>query len=200
MPPNTSIGDYCGMLRNLLAERFHFAFHWVKQPRVAYELTVLPGGPKFGRFAPDPEGKTELSLGDSDKSGYPLLPAGRATAVLVNNKPNGDVFVSFRNTLAELTRSLGWDITRANGSRDARNPHYSRVIDKTGLTGVFDFRYSFRAPMLANDPESPGASVPTETGSIFDSIQKLGLKLTKTNDALVDVMIVDHVDRTPTEN
>jgi uncharacterized protein (TIGR03435 family) len=37
--------------------------------------------------------------------------------------------------------------------------------------------------------------------NIFSAVQQqLGLKLTKVADVQVDVMIIDHIDQTPTEN
>ena len=52
MPASTTQEEFCGMLRNLMAERFHLTFHFEKQPRPGYELTVMPGGPKFKEFVP----------------------------------------------------------------------------------------------------------------------------------------------------
>ena len=53
MPASTTQEQFCGMVRNLLRDRFHFAFHFEKQSRPGYELTVLPGGPKFKQYVPD---------------------------------------------------------------------------------------------------------------------------------------------------
>jgi uncharacterized protein (TIGR03435 family) len=52
MPASTAADEFCGMLRNLLTERLHLTFHYEKQLRPGYELTVLRGGPKFREFVP----------------------------------------------------------------------------------------------------------------------------------------------------
>ena len=73
------------------------------------------------------------------------------------------------------------------------------VIDMTGLSGRFDFtlRYETRgstglAPMLYG---SDGAIGPT----LFDAVQEIGLKL-EPRKAPVAVLVVDQVNKTPTEN
>ncbi len=76
-----------------------------------------------------------------------------------------------------------------------------RVVDKTGLTGKYDFKMNlgidggFRRPGLppltADDPRGP---------DIFSALDKdLGLKLQKVQIA-IDVLVIDHLDRIPTGN
>jgi uncharacterized protein (TIGR03435 family) len=71
-------------------------------------------------------------------------------------------------------------------SRPAGGP----IIDKTGVHGKYDINLSY-AP--ANDPTS---SLP----SLFTALQEqLGLKL-ESQKVPVEYLVIDHVDRTPTEN
>jgi uncharacterized protein (TIGR03435 family) len=64
------------------------------------------------------------------------------------------------------------------------------VVDKTGLTGTYDFTLSY-AP--ANDPNS---SLP----DFFTALhEQLGLKL-ESQKVPVDFLVIDHVDKIPTEN
>jgi len=71
-------------------------------------------------------------------------------------------------------------------SRPAGQP----VVDKTGLTGTYDFKLSYAS---ANDPNS---SLP----DFFTALQEqLGLKLVPQK-VLVDILVIDHVDKIPTEN
>lgn len=66
------------------------------------------------------------------------------------------------------------------------------VIDKTGLTGSYDIKLSY-APL--NDPNAT-----SNNPDIFTAIQdQLGLKLVPAK-VPVDYLVIDHVDRTPTEN
>lgn len=64
------------------------------------------------------------------------------------------------------------------------------VADKTGLSGSYDIKLDFSSNTSADD------GLP----SIFTAIQKtLGLKLEPQN-IPVEFLVIDHVDRTPTEN
>jgi len=64
------------------------------------------------------------------------------------------------------------------------------VVDKTGLIGIYDFTLSY-AP--ANDPNS-------DLPDFFTALQEqLGLKLEPAK-VPVDYLVIDHVDRVPTEN
>jgi len=64
------------------------------------------------------------------------------------------------------------------------------VVNKTGLTGNYDFKLSYAA---ANDPSS---SLP----DFFTALQEqLGLKL-ESQKVPVDFLVIDHFDKIPTEN
>jgi len=72
-------------------------------------------------------------------------------------------------------------------------------LDKTGLSGTFDFTLEF-TPQI-NGPLPPGANFqPDPTGPTFLQALKeqLGLQL-DSKTGLVDVIVVDHVDH-PSEN
>jgi uncharacterized protein (TIGR03435 family) len=69
------------------------------------------------------------------------------------------------------------------------------VIDKTGLTGRYDYHLEYQVTM-------PGQPPPNEFGGppIAEALEKqLGLHLEKTK-VPVEMLIVDHIERTPTEN
>ncbi len=74
------------------------------------------------------------------------------------------------------------------------------VVDKTGLTGNYDFKLTW-TPAEARAPADPSAAAPdADSGpSIFSAIEEqLGLKLVSAKGP-VDVIVVDHVER-PSEN
>jgi uncharacterized protein (TIGR03435 family) len=65
------------------------------------------------------------------------------------------------------------------------------VTDKTGLTGVYDFTFEFT-------PETGGPS--NEIGQdIGAGVQQLGLRLV-TMKGKIDMVVVDKMERVPTEN
>ncbi len=77
-----------------------------------------------------------------------------------------------------IGRSIPWSIDRP-------------VIDATGLTGMYDFELGFGGSSA--DPDDPSAK------SVRDVVEALGLKLEPTKHAF-DYVIIDHLERVPTEN
>jgi uncharacterized protein (TIGR03435 family) len=216
MPAATTQAEFCGMLRNLMADRFHLTFHYEKQLRPGYELTVMPGGPKFKEFVPDPATPGEgperprdangFPIGlRSDAAGFPILSPNQPTAQASNTSRTGATEESFRNSMAAYAGRLAFLINQANGITGPDVP-LPRVVDKTGLGGIYDIRIEFAGiPFVIAAPDgapAPAASDPVDAGpNIFKAVQQqLGLKLTKVADVQVDVMIIDHIDPTPTEN
>lgn len=88
------------------------------------------------------------------------------------------------------------------------NAPQPRVTDNTGFMGIYDIRLEYQgAPVnmpAAAAPPQDGAAVaqtPDSGPNIFNALQQqLGLKLQKIRDVPVEVLIVDHVDQTPTDN
>jgi uncharacterized protein (TIGR03435 family) len=102
------------------------------------------------------------------------------THLLWNPGPHGGSTSTFVNqTIADLDDFLMWAV------KDRQ------VVDRTGLTGRYDFALTF-----AVDPLAPEAGTAPD---IFHAVQEqLGLKLESTK-APVDVIVIDHVEP-PTEN
>jgi len=102
-----------------------------------------------------------------------------------------DLGGAIRNSRAQLGTITGQN-TYAPG----------RIVDKTGLTGKYDFRLEYAGgggigALLS--PSSSDASEPTGGPSLIEAMEKqLGLKLTKTTGHL-DVLVIDHAEKTPTE-
>jgi uncharacterized protein (TIGR03435 family) len=91
------------------------------------------------------------------------------------------------------------------------------VVDRTGLTGKYEIGFDVpsqnvrravmmpmpgkipRAP-LPPDPGPGGVAAPDPTGgSMFQSVQSLGLRLEK-DKAVIETIVVEHIEKTPTEN
>jgi uncharacterized protein (TIGR03435 family) len=84
---------------------------------------------------------------------------------------------------------------------NALRPYVGReVVDRTGLTGEFDFDLSFSAPPTTGPVETGVPVAPLDdVTSIFTALQEqLGLKLESTRGP-VELMIIDSAER-PTEN
>jgi uncharacterized protein (TIGR03435 family) len=205
LPPNTTREQSLLMLRNLLAERFHLRLHHETRTRPAYELVVAAGGPKLKEWTPltvAPAGKPTV-----DGKGFLRLPPGAPVGFIMGA---GSIRMSYRQTMAMFCHSLGNDINISKGV-PLGSPQ-PRVIDKTGLTGTYEFTLEFagsiRSPgadlsaPAGGEPGAPLTSDPAESApDLFTALEKqLGLKLVKVRDAPVDMLIVDSADKVPTEN
>lgn len=77
------------------------------------------------------------------------------------------------------------------------------VEDATGLAGAWDFMLSFSPAYLfsigASGPSNPRATDPNGAVSLFDAINKLGLKL-EMRKRMIPVVVIDHIEEKPSDN
>jgi uncharacterized protein (TIGR03435 family) len=204
------------MLQNLLAERFKLVMHKEKKQLPIYALIVGKGGPKLKESAvtapadagepkdPPPMPPGPPAMG---KDGFPKPPAGARGMMMMFN---GNRFRMQANqaTIAQLADMLSNQLGRP-------------VIDETGLKAQYDVTLEFSPegltmmkgmPMPMGPPPPGGAAGggpdggrdgghEAESGpTIFSAIQEqLGLKL-ESRKGPVDLIVVDSVEKTPTEN
>ena len=87
------------------------------------------------------------------------------------------------------------------------------MVDRTELNGKYTFILEYDCPACAPlapklpvgpDGDSSPADAPSDSGGfpdIFAAVQKqLGLRLVKTADFAMNVIVVETLDKTPTEN
>jgi uncharacterized protein (TIGR03435 family) len=81
------------------------------------------------------------------------------------------------------------------------------VIDMTDLKGRYDFTLDVgledilalgRAAGMSIPIQAPPASAPG-TSAVFTAVQQYGLKL-EPRKAPIEMLVIDHVEKTPTEN
>ena len=216
MPPDTTKEQFEKMLQNLLVERFHLVFHHETRNSPGYELVVDKGGPKFKEVAPTKDASPEqtpnigatLNL-PSSADGFPNLPGPRT----ISQTRGGLARTKYQErTMAEFVSNLGFLIGSSQGKSVLDGYLQPHVIDKTGLTGKYTFILEFYNAAFANLSAQlaaekgialpPAAGDPDDGGpTIFTAIQKqLGLRLNKTADVPVDVIVVENVDKVPTPN
>jgi uncharacterized protein (TIGR03435 family) len=194
IPPGTTKEQYQKMFQNLLTERFHLVLHHETRVLPVYELVVAKDGPKFKESvpnesapapggdppAPRPPGKPEM-----DKDGFPVLPPGVPGFTASHGPGALSHWTAQQQPISVLARSL-------SAQTAADRP----VIDKTGLTGKYDFHlaYDMHLPGMTPGPDDAPGMI------LFDAVQKqLGLKLVDAK-APFDFVIIDRGDKTPTEN
>jgi uncharacterized protein (TIGR03435 family) len=162
------------MLQTLLAERFKLVAHSESKELPVYELVVAKNGPKLRTATP----------GDT----YPDGIKG------TNGKGlGGDLMVGFG--MGKVV-AQGVDIASfAHGlERFLKRP----VVDKTGLTGRYDFTVHYARDVTQAHPPTDGAVDGVQDSgepSLFTALQEqLGLKLDAKKDPLA-VIVIDRVER-----
>ena len=181
VPEGATKETFRAMLQNLLAERFKLAVHREKTEMAVYELTVAKNGPRFKESVPKEEPTEESLPGPlkTDSEGYPILRPGMVMAM---NRGHG--------RLRSQNQSMAWLAGMLGGPLGGRP-----VVNATGLKGNYDY-------VLSWGIEERGADGTMEmTGpDLMTAVQsQLGLRLSEKK-AQVEVLVVDHVEKAPTEN
>jgi len=180
VPEGTTREQLLLMLQRLLK----LAVHHEQKEMQAYELTVGKSGPKLRESAdepasaPDPSARPESPKAALDKDGFPATPPGNAPFMrMMNGRARWRLA---KTSMDEFAKSLA-------------GPVGGPVSDATGLEGKYDFTVSWVS--------APAGVIPDDAGpTIFGAIQEqLGLKLTPKK-VMVDMLVVDHMEKAPTEN
>jgi uncharacterized protein (TIGR03435 family) len=167
------------MLQTLLAGRFKLQVHREKKEFPGLALVVAGGGPKLKK---------------SDESPVAGTSAGRGrTGFRLSTGPAGGRIIAPRATMAMLASTISALLGRP-------------VVDETHLSGSYDLDLEYgledramQPPMTPGPDAGPAESAAEPRASIFSSIQKLGLKL-EARKVPLEVIMVDHAEKTPTEN
>jgi len=203
------------MLQNLLAERFKLVMHRDTKDQAVYALVIGKGGKAGLKIkeaemaaaapdgaAPNPAVTGSSSVTVSQGKGGATVSDGTGKQQRMIPSPDGKSmrFEITGATLAELAEGL---------SPMADHP----IVDMTGLTGKYqvtleismqDIMNAARAagaavPPAAVDPNKPAEGASDPGGSIFTSLQALGLKLEARKTPMA-MIVVDSIEKMPTEN
>jgi uncharacterized protein (TIGR03435 family) len=168
------------MLRTMLIDRFKIKFHTEDQPISVYALTAQKRDPRLKQADPASRSTCKRSVA-ANPSGLPL-----ATLTCQNT------------TLAQLAEKL-----------PAMAPAYvdHPALDSSGLDGGWDFalswtpRANFDGAQRGQAPNqgAPGASDPNGGLSLFEGVQRLGLKL-ELQKHPYPVLVIDHMEQKPSDN
>jgi uncharacterized protein (TIGR03435 family) len=203
LPPDTSKERFNRMLINLLKERFNLSVH--KEPRefLGYRLVVARSGSKLTPWSATPTSAPGAALDSGrkqEKSAFPTLPPGDGPN-MVGSRRNGVNRVAARMTTTEgLAGFLEHEVGRP-------------VVDRTGLTGSYDFRLEFSTEGLggvmyvaiagaAAARQAEGLPpLPDDGGpTLFVALERqLGLQLESSKVSL-EVIVVDQANKVPTAN
>jgi uncharacterized protein (TIGR03435 family) len=169
------------MLVPMLAERFNLKFHHETRELPIYALAVAKGGPKLTRG--EPGGPSGPKPSDRHKAGD--LSKEHHWIYTIPGRIDGDSVPMY--ILADRLTQL--------------NAVGRPVVDKTGITGNYNFTLRWTAdnlpfPILhdANSLDAATAKDENIPSSLFTAIQEqLGLKLEPQKDRS-DVIVIDHID------
>jgi uncharacterized protein (TIGR03435 family) len=183
------------MWQNLLKERFGMVLHHESKDFQVDELTIPKGGSKLKETSdPNIEPFTPAAGPPKpDKNGFPQL-NGSGAIISIFPGANGA-------TATMRARGLPSSEIAIRLANSLRRP----VIDKTGLTGKYDFVLEFTPdlsgiPLPAGFTTNDGNNATDPGTNIASAVEKqLGLKLTSTKGKL-DVIVVDRAEKVPTEN
>jgi uncharacterized protein (TIGR03435 family) len=183
-----SAGPIQQMMQSLLAERFKLVAHRETKEQQIYTLVLARSDGRLGKqIQPATTDCAALAAARGRGTGpagppQPPPPGGRPECGLMMGPAS---FEAGSTTLTELARLLSQRVNRV-------------VVDKTGLTGRYDFNVEFTpdqmppqgaqlngAPFPAIDPNGP---------SIFTALQEqLGLKL-ESGRGPVEMLVIDSVE------
>jgi uncharacterized protein (TIGR03435 family) len=178
------------MEQNLLAERFKLAAHFVNKEMQIYEMTVGAGGVKFKEWADLPPLADGPTPGDRVRSG---------TLKAADLRPLPDSPVEWQSIDGRHSRrgKHSMEFLAAYLSGQLERP----VLDATGLTGEYDITLDFvmeprRVNLPGVAPEVSLAAGPTLVKAVET---QLGLRM-ESKKGMIDVLVIDHVEKVPTEN
>lgn len=173
-------------MRTLLAQRFKLAVHWETQELPVYELVVARPdrklGPNIHPAAVDCAAMSAASAAAA-KEGRVINP-NPPDRVACGMRNNAGRFQFGGNPMSLFATGLANQVART-------------VVDRTGLTGNWDFEFTF-TPERFRQVRSTGVDAPAvdpDGPSLFTAIQEqLGLKLESTKGP-VKVLVIDHVEQ-----
>jgi uncharacterized protein (TIGR03435 family) len=157
------------MLQGLLAERFQLKTHWETRTGLAYNLVVAKGGAKLEPAKHEPLSPEDLKF-LAGKSMPRLYQRG--------DSRTGFDFVAHGCSMSDLEEDLAGQFGHP-------------LVDKTGLTGTYDFVLHYHGTLLSDRSADDLDPIPTLDVAIQ---QQLGLKLEPTK-APVRMLVIDHIEK-----
>jgi uncharacterized protein (TIGR03435 family) len=202
LPEGATKEQFRQMMQNMLIERFALKFHREQKEMQGYELLVGKNGPKFKESEPekpkDPNAEAPPAPGfvgrpALGKDGFPEMPPGVPGTIMMNNRARQQwVRVDMQSLAASLSYQAG-----------------KPVNDATGLKGKYDVALFWATSNGPPPPPPPsgGGSVDIITPAsdvsgptLFTALQEqLGLRL-EAKKVTIEILVVDHVEKLPTEN
>lgn len=211
------------MMQALLADRFKLVIHHDTKDMSVLALEVGKNGIKMVPSPPDPPPTEQpddkdakvVDTGSGQVKVKTTGKIGEGGTTQISGGPGGNVKVSFDNGMLHMQSSkMSMDLLTQQLTGFIGEP----VIDHTDLKGTYVVAVDISMEDLQAIAKSSGivfagagpaagqsnsSAVPTASdpsgNSVYASIEKLGLKLNKEK-LPVEMIVVDHLEKVPTEN
>jgi uncharacterized protein (TIGR03435 family) len=178
MPAGALTDQIPEMLQSLLVDRFKLETRWETKEMNVYALLVGPDGPKLKPSELVPDSKAQMAVGVDGKPRQLVSWGGSMSGVM----------------LMAPAASLGTWVALL--SRFTAKP----VLDLTGLDGLYNFNMKL-APEVDNGmglaPSAPRAD--DSAPNLADALKQFGLRV-ESRKMPVQILVVTHMDKVPTEN
>lgn len=213
LPPNTTREQARLMLQKLLADRFKLTVHHESREHGVYALVVAKGGPKLTESDPNDTSGLAPMMMPGREGGQMRVPApppppgggrGGPAGGPGRGPGRGGMMMSRPGHLQ--AKKIGIDGLANFLSNLAGKP----VLDQTGLKGIYDFTLDYAVDsidggrMMMGGGEGRGEAHPAAASDpapdLFSAVQQqLGLRMEQKKLPL-DNIVVDHIEKVPTEN
>jgi uncharacterized protein (TIGR03435 family) len=178
------------VFRKMLVDRFKFTYHFADVEQPVYNLVVDKGGLKIKEAKPGEASPYNFKTSDGSLNPDGTRVAYTGAGVTVRPAPDGNMMWVFQQSHFS---SFAKDFLSTQTGR--------HVIDKTGLTGPYNFALIFMPEqrVINAAPDSDESAAEPSRASIFTALQEqLGLKLESAKGP-VSHLFIDHIER-PSED
>jgi uncharacterized protein (TIGR03435 family) len=224
LPAGATKADAPQMLRTLLETRFKLTFHRTTQEHPVLAIVVGKDGPKLRPSAEKPApidedaplkpGEINMDTPDGPVRGRidmatmsSVIDMGvKGKMAYKINQQAKSVHIDFMMTtlpgFADMTTQL---LTQLGGGIAAK-----RIVDATGIEGNYDASLDVSLPEVMAMAKSSGIDMPQNTvaepsdpgaggATLAQALHSMGLRL-ESRKAPIEQFIVDHIEKTPTDN
>jgi uncharacterized protein (TIGR03435 family) len=194
-PAGATPENFPELVRSLLRDRFHLQARRESRDSPIYVLEVAPTGLKITREPEEALQEGPISVTSSGDANGVVADLGQGASLVVTSAR----FEARKVTMPILVGTLGRFVDRT-------------IVDHTKLEGRYTIGFNIRSedygPMMVRAAVNAGIPMPPQAlaqldgasaGSVFDGLKALGLSLEPRRGPL-DFLVVDSIDKTPTEN
>jgi uncharacterized protein (TIGR03435 family) len=182
IPEGTNRAEFLAMIQQLLREHLGLTVHKEMVMQSVLELVIAKGGIRFKEAEPppaQPPKSTARVEWDSDRT--PHLQPGKSD--------------EFSGSVGSVLMLVGRMQTIGDLIRQLTGPAHHVIVDKTGLTGLYDYTLKFDLGIVGAATESAEITAAPLTMALSD---QLGLKLQEAK-APVERLFVDGFHKEPVE-